>query len=103
MELAVRPECDENHNHLVLLSHERCRTILFRIGCRWRALLRGLSSAARARKRVRFGAEGHVEAARELLALRIIEIAQLSERDSARLRDNALAYLTRTNLRSTGL
>ena len=47
--------------------------------------------------------EGHAEAARELLALRIIEIAQLSERDSARLRDNALAYLTRTNLRSTGL
>ena len=47
--------------------------------------------------------EGHAEAARELLALRIIEIAQLGERDPARLRADALAYLARTNLRSAGL
>ena len=38
-----------------------------------------------------------------ILALRIIEIAQLGERDPNRLRDDALLYLTRTNLRSTGL
>jgi hypothetical protein len=48
-------------------------------------------------------AKGHAEAARELLALRIIEIAQLGERDPTRLRDDALAYFARTNLRSTGL
>ena len=45
----------------------------------------------------------HSEATRELLALRIIEIAQLGERDPNRLRDGALLYLTRTNLKSTGL
>jgi len=47
-------------------------------------------------------AKGHAEAARELLALRIIEIAQLGEHDPARLRDDALAYFARTNLKSTG-
>jgi hypothetical protein len=47
--------------------------------------------------------DGHAEATRELLALRIIEIAQLGERDPARLRDNALAHLARTSLKSTGL
>jgi hypothetical protein len=43
------------------------------------------------------------EATRELLALRIIEIAQLGDRDPNRLRDDALLYLTRTNLKSIGL
>jgi len=47
--------------------------------------------------------DGHAEAPRELLALRIIEIAQLGERDPSRLRDDALTYLARTNLMSTGL
>jgi hypothetical protein len=42
--------------------------------------------------------DGHAEATRELLALRIIEIAQLGERDPSRLRDDALTYLARTNL-----
>jgi hypothetical protein len=42
-------------------------------------------------------------AARELLALRIIEIAQLGERDPNRLREDALLYLARTNLKSTGM
>jgi hypothetical protein len=46
---------------------------------------------------------GHAEATRELLALRIIEIAQLGERDPSRLRNDALAYLARTNLKSSGL
>jgi hypothetical protein len=50
-----------------------------------------------------FAGGGHAEATRELLALRIIEIAQLGERDPRRLRDDALAYLARTNLKSTGL
>ena len=47
--------------------------------------------------------EGRVSATRERLALRIIEIAQLGERDPNRLRDDALLYLARTNLKSTGL
>ena len=50
-----------------------------------------------------FVGDGHAKATRELLALRIIEIAQLGERDPSRLRDDALAYLARTNLMSTGL
>jgi hypothetical protein len=45
----------------------------------------------------------HAEATRELLALRIIEMAQLGERDPHRLRDDALFYLARTNAKSTGL
>ena len=40
---------------------------------------------------------------RELLALRIIDIAQLGERDPNRLREDALLYLKRTNLKSTSL
>jgi hypothetical protein len=36
--------------------------------------------------------DGHAEDTRELLALRIIEIAQLGERDPHRLRVDALAY-----------
>ena len=47
--------------------------------------------------------DGHAEVTRELLALRIIEIAQLGERDPRRLRDDALAFLAQTNLMSTGL
>jgi hypothetical protein len=35
--------------------------------------------------------------------LRIIEIAQLGERDPNRLREDALLYLARTNLKSTGM
>jgi hypothetical protein len=45
----------------------------------------------------------HSEATRELLAVRIIEIAQLGERDPNRLRDDALLYLTRTKLKGTGM
>jgi hypothetical protein len=47
--------------------------------------------------------DAHSEAMRELIALRIIEIAQLGERDPNRLRQDALLYLERTNLKSTGL
>jgi hypothetical protein len=50
-----------------------------------------------------FASEGNKAATRELLALRIIDIAQLGERDPNRLRDDALLYLTRTNLKSTDL
>ena len=49
-----------------------------------------------------FASEGHMSATRERLALRIIEIAQLGERDPNRLRDDALLYLARTNLKSAG-
>jgi hypothetical protein len=50
-----------------------------------------------------FASSTYKNAAREVLALRIIEIAQLGERDPNRLRDDALLYLARTNLKSTGL
>jgi hypothetical protein len=45
----------------------------------------------------------HSEATRELLAFCIVEVAQLGERDPNRLRVDALLYLTRTNLKRTGL
>ena len=50
-----------------------------------------------------FSSDVYKNATREVLALRIIEIAQLGERDPNRLRDDALLYLARTNLKSTGL
>ena len=50
-----------------------------------------------------FASNAYKNATREVLALRIIEIAQLGERDPNRLRDDALLYLARTNLKSTGL
>ena len=54
------------------------------------------------RERRSLASDGDTNATRELLALRIIEIAQLGERDPNRLRDDALLYLARTNLKSTG-
>ena len=50
-----------------------------------------------------FASDGHANATRELLALRIIDIAQLGERDPSRLRDDALLYRTRSNLKGIGL
>jgi hypothetical protein len=50
-----------------------------------------------------FSSDAYKNAAREVLALRIIEIAQLGERDPNRLREDALLYLARTNLKSTGM
>jgi hypothetical protein len=50
-----------------------------------------------------FATNGHAAATRELLALRIIDMARLGERDEGQLRDDALDYLARTNLKSTGL
>jgi hypothetical protein len=50
-----------------------------------------------------FASNTYKNATREILALRIVEIAQLGERDPNRLRDDALLYLARTNLKSTGL
>ena len=50
-----------------------------------------------------FASDTYKNATREVVALRIIEIAQLGERDPNRLRDDALLYLARTNLKSTGL
>jgi hypothetical protein len=40
-----------------------------------------------------FASNGHAEAMREILALRIIELARLGERDQNRLRDYALLHL----------
>jgi hypothetical protein len=51
---------------------------------------------------VSFVSNGHSEATREFLALRIIEMAQLGERDSHRLRDDAILHLARSNLKSSG-
>jgi hypothetical protein len=47
-----------------------------------------------------FASSGHSEATREFLALRIVEMAQLGERDSHRLRDDAILHLARSNLKS---
>jgi hypothetical protein len=50
-----------------------------------------------------FASNGHVEATRELLALRIIEAAESSGAcDYIHLRDDALLYLTQSNRRSSG-
>jgi hypothetical protein len=46
-----------------------------------------------------FSSDTYKNATRKVLALRIIEIAQLGERDPNRLRDDALLYLAK----STGL
>ena len=50
-----------------------------------------------------FSVNGHAEAVRELLALRIIVTARQGERDRVRLRDDALLYLAQTNLKCSGL
>jgi hypothetical protein len=50
-----------------------------------------------------FASAEHAAATRELLALRITEMAQLGSRDPNRLRKDALLYLARTNLKSTGM
>jgi hypothetical protein len=50
-----------------------------------------------------FASPEHAAATREVLALRIIEMAQLGERDPRHLCTDALLYLTRTNLKSTGM
>ena len=50
-----------------------------------------------------FASNTYKNATRELLALRIIEIAQLGERDPNRLREDALLYLARTNIKTTGM
>jgi hypothetical protein len=50
-----------------------------------------------------FASDGHADATREILALRIIEMAQLGERDQRRLRDDALLHLAQSDLRSSGL
>jgi hypothetical protein len=47
-----------------------------------------------------FSSDAYKNATRELLALRIIEIAQLGERDPNRLREDALLYLTRQTSRA---
>src|SRR5215471_17176021 len=44
-----------------------------------------------------FASSGAAEATRDLLALRIIAMARLGERDAGRLRDDALLHLARTN------
>jgi hypothetical protein len=49
-----------------------------------------------------FATNSHVEETRELLALRIVMVAQSSGiRDHIYLRDDALLYLTQSNLRSS--
>jgi aspartate oxidase len=50
-----------------------------------------------------FASNGQAEATRELLALRIIEVAQSTGvRDHIHLRDDALLYLTQSNRSSSG-
>jgi hypothetical protein len=50
-----------------------------------------------------FASNGHVESAKEVLARRIIEMAQLGERDHIRLRDDALLHLARSDLEGASL
>ena len=50
-----------------------------------------------------FPSFAQANATREILALRIIEMAELGEFDQRRLRDDALLYLAKSNLRSSGL
>ena len=50
-----------------------------------------------------FTSQAHINATREILALRIIEMAQCGEREQCRLRDDALLYLSRSNAKSSGL
>jgi hypothetical protein len=52
---------------------------------------------------ITFPSQAHANATREILALRIIEMAQLGERDQRRLRDDALLNLTQSNAKSSGL
>ena len=50
-----------------------------------------------------FASTGQAEATRELLALRIIEVARSTGlRDLINLRDDAMLYLTQSNRRSSG-
>src|SRR5438477_8537524 len=49
---------------------------------------------------ITFTSERHANATRELLALRIIEMAEFGECDQRRLRDDALLYLAKSNVRS---
>lgn len=49
---------------------------------------------------VSFKPDGQAEATRERLAMRIVEMAALGERDKRRLRDDALVHLTQSNLRN---
>jgi len=50
-----------------------------------------------------FVSDAHAEATREILALRIIDMARLGERDVYRLQQDAVLHLTKSNLRSSGL
>ena len=48
----------------------------------------------------KFATDGHVEAARAVIAKHIIEAARQGERDQRRLRDGAIIAYTRANLRT---
>jgi hypothetical protein len=75
---------DENDVRVLIVAFESA----------WRAIQESGAS---------FASNDQVEATRELLALRIIEVAKLSGvRDSIHLRDDALLYLTQSNRRSSG-
>jgi hypothetical protein len=50
-----------------------------------------------------FASLAQADATRELLALRIVEMAKLGERDQRRLSEDALIHLARSDLRASGL
>jgi hypothetical protein len=52
---------------------------------------------------MRVPSQAYGNAIREILALRIIDMARLGERDRHRLRDDALLHLARTDAKSSGL
>jgi len=84
----------ETLNGNLVFDEDEIRVLIVAFESAWRAVQQSGAS---------FASDGHVEATRELLALRIIEAAKSSgARDYIHLRDDALLYLTQSNRRSSG-
>jgi hypothetical protein len=84
----------ETLNEYGVFDEGEVRMLIVAFESAWRAIQESGAS---------FASNGHAEATRELLALRIIDVATLSGvRDSIHLRDDALLYLTQSSRRSSG-
>jgi hypothetical protein len=77
-----------------VFDEDEVRMLIVAFESAWRAIQESGAS---------FASNGQAEATRELLALRIIDVAMSSGmRDSIYLRDDALLYLTQSSRRSSG-
>jgi hypothetical protein len=77
-----------------VFDEDEVRMLIVAFESAWRAIQESGAS---------FASNGQAEATRELLALRIIDVATSSGmRDSIYLRDDALLYLTQSSRRSSG-